>query len=87
MLFHATSSKRAYAILRDGFRDGQGHYMTDISLRGVWLSDRPLDANGGVVLAEETTILAVELGVPLSKWCVPSDLISQFATIRVAQQG
>jgi hypothetical protein len=38
----------AAVILRCGFRDAAGGYMTDQKFSGVWLSDRPLDANEGV---------------------------------------
>jgi hypothetical protein len=52
-LFHRTD--HADAILRDGFRDAEGHYgfydeeghpMTDT---GVWVSNIPLDANEGAI--------------------------------------
>lgn len=49
--FHATE------ILREGFKDGTGTYLTDQWFSGVWVSDRPLDlnegANGDVVLSLE----------------------------------
>jgi hypothetical protein len=44
-LFHRTSA--AAAILRDGFRDGVGSYLTDRKHSGVWLSSVPLDSNAG----------------------------------------
>ncbi|MER8438341.1 hypothetical protein NKH36_00060 [Mesorhizobium sp. M1312] len=73
--------------------------MTDKEMRGVFLSDRPLDANEGVALGADT-ILAVEFSVPLSilddyelveegkgyrEWTVPSDFIRQFARTRIVQ--
>ena len=39
--FHAAE------ILREGFRDTTGTYLTDREFTGVWVSDRPLDRNGG----------------------------------------
>ncbi|PBB34349.1 hypothetical protein [Mesorhizobium sp. WSM3882] len=91
-----TTLERALSILRDGFRDGEGYYMTDMRLRGVFLSDRPLDQNEGVI-SDADTILAVEFGVPAildeyevveegkpyREWCVPSDFIRQFARTRI----
>jgi hypothetical protein len=52
ILYHVTSSENAAAIKRDGFRDTRGSYMTEsehrgVEHRGVWLSDRPLDADSG----------------------------------------
>ena len=55
-LFHRTD--HADAILREGFRDGEGTYMTDTMLRGVWLSNIPLDGNEG---ANEDQLLLIDL--------------------------
>jgi hypothetical protein len=35
------------SILENGFRDGEGLYMTTIMHKGVWVSDRPLDIGQG----------------------------------------
>ncbi|MFQ5430437.1 MAG: hypothetical protein ACE5E1_09030 [Phycisphaerae bacterium] len=45
IFYHRTDASAE--ILINGFRDGEGTYMTEIIHRGVWLSDRPLDANEG----------------------------------------
>ena len=42
LLYHRTDA--ADDILRGGFRDGEGSYMTDVILRGVWLSEVPLES-------------------------------------------
>jgi hypothetical protein len=65
-LYHRTTRANAVAILREGFRDGEGRYGTDQLFRGVWLSDVPLDANdfGG---RHEDTVLAVELNCDESR--------------------
>src|ERR1700682_137227 len=44
-LYHRTRRANAKAILIGGFRDGRGNSLTKGELSGVWLSDRPLDAN------------------------------------------
>ncbi len=36
--FHRTTAACAAAILREGFRDGRGRYLTDQEWSGVWLS-------------------------------------------------
>jgi hypothetical protein len=47
-VYHRTA--HASAILREGFRDGEGTYMTTEWHRGVWVSaDCPLDINEGAV--------------------------------------
>ncbi len=55
-LFHTTYA--ADAILAEGFRDGEGTYLTEQVWRGVWLADRPLDANEG---AHGDAVLVVEI--------------------------
>ena len=92
-LFHVTNAECAKVILRDGFRDGHGCYLTDHEFSGVWLSDRPLDANqgalGDIVLAVALTISETELngyewveeGKPYHEWLIPAKTIKQFATV------
>jgi hypothetical protein len=92
-LFHVTRLKSAANILRDGFIDSRDTYMTDQYFTGVWLSDRPLDANEG---ASGDTVLAVTFSVPLSalaqyewieegkthrEWLVPAAVIRQLASV------
>jgi hypothetical protein len=66
-LYHRTTRAAADAILARGFVDHEGHYgLTDdagqpVVLRGVWLSDVPLDANEGT---RGDTLLLVKLSVP-----------------------
>ena len=56
LLYHRTDA--ADDILRGGFREGEGNYMSDVTLRGVWLSDVPLDIHEG---AGGDQVLEVEL--------------------------
>jgi hypothetical protein len=52
ILYHRTNQDAAAGILRDGFRDSTGRYLTDEDHTGVWLSDTPDAANvsDGVLL-------------------------------------
>jgi hypothetical protein len=100
ILFHRTSAANAAQILRDGFRDGVGRYLTEQEWTGVWLSNVPLDSNEG---AEGDTLLQVELpdqasdfladyewieeGKPYREWLVPSKLINGRASICVIDEG
>jgi hypothetical protein len=52
-LYHGTSTGARDAILRDGFHDGRGRYMTDREHVGVWLSDRLLDEQMDALLVVE----------------------------------
>ena len=62
--YHTTDA--AEAILRDGFRDSEGHYgFAILNMRGVWLADFPVDVNDGAVGDQ---VLAVDLPVPLDDY-------------------
>jgi len=93
MLYHCTTVEAAHVIMRDGFRDAEGSYLTQKTSRGVWLSDRPLDCNEG---AEGDTILTVsfscteadladfewiEEGKPYREWLIPSSFIQKYGTV------
>jgi hypothetical protein len=89
-LFHRAVS--AEAIRRSGFRDGEGPYPTGATLRGVFLSDVPLDCNEGargkqllaVTLPDEIDLSAYELaeeGKPYLEWCVPARLLNDHGTV------
>ena len=95
VLFHVTSEARATSIPTNGLIDGEDGYMTDQTFRGVWLSDRPLDANEGAcgetilqVSFPPTIDLAdyewVEEGKGYREWCVPADLINSEAKVSVS---
>ena len=57
-VFHRTRTRSAAVILKEGFRDGQGRYLTDRMWSGVWVSDRPLDCYEG---AEGDVLLALDI--------------------------
>jgi hypothetical protein len=59
-LYHRTSRERAKQIMKDGFNEGVGHYLTDELHEGVWLSDRPLDSNEG---ADGDTLLVIDVEI------------------------
>jgi hypothetical protein len=46
--YHSTTTVAAEQILREGFRDGTGRYLTDHEFSGVWLSNFALDCSEGV---------------------------------------
>ena len=95
VLYHRTTTSAAQQIVAEGFRDGEGYYMTANLHRGVWLSDRPLDANEGT-LGE--TLLRVEMdctegdiakwewveeGRGYREWLVPADIVNDLARVRI----
>ena len=56
VLFHRTYRDVAEVILRNGFRDRGGQYMTDREYRGVWLSDVPWE---GIAADDNDALLRV----------------------------
>jgi len=81
-LYHETP--HADAILADGFRDGEGKYLTDGMHRGVWVSDRPLGeiGEGGrvfVIDVPEDVVLEfewVEEGKGYREFLVPAAILN-----------
>jgi len=88
---------RARHIVACGFRDSKGYYGTENLHSGVWLSDRPLDADEGTV---GNALLRVELnigdreftqfewiedGKPYREWLIPACLINELGTIVMAE--
>lgn len=96
-LYHVTSRRNARSILRRGFKNRKGHFLTERVHRGVWLSDRPLlDCNegisdGSVVLqvtlkvrrGELANYEWIEQGKPYREWLLPAAMIRARGTIRL----
>src|SRR5262245_23965343 len=90
-VFHRTTGESAAQILRGGFRDTTGRYLTNQEWTGVWISDRPLDnsegASGETLLQIEIAedIIAayewVEEGKPYREWLVPARVLNERATL------
>ena len=85
-LYHVTDS--AEAILRDGFRDGEGNYgLATTWLIGIFVSDEPLSVNEGafgeqvleVTLPDDAELHEYELIEYFKnyrEWCVPAALLN-----------
>jgi hypothetical protein len=90
--FHRTTCQNAEQILREGFRDGRGTYLTDREWEGIWLWDRPDAAPGA-----DGALLQVTLPSPIDmdqfewvgesglaeyrEWLVPAALLNTGAHI------
>ena len=92
-LFHRTPA--AETILREGFRDAAGYYLTDRLHEGVWLSTVPPDANDGapgpdlleVDIPEEDVASHgwVEAGHPYREFLVPAAIVNRFPVLQILQ--
>ena len=95
-LFHRTA--HADPILREGFRDAEGHYGFhdedgQVPVRGVWLSEFPLDENEGAdgdqllqIEVPDTVALEYEVaedGKPYREFLIPADVLNQFGPPRL----
>jgi hypothetical protein len=86
-LFHGTTRASAAKIRAEGFRDGTGTYMTSMTFRGTWLSDRPLDENEGACsqayfeVEIESALVEpyewIEKGKPYREFLVPARIINK----------
>ena len=99
ILFHRTSEEAARAIVESGFRDNTGTYLTGEEFTGVWLSNRPLDANEG---AWGHSLLRVTIDLPESEltsyewtnegnesyreWFIPASLINLRAKVEIVDE-
>jgi hypothetical protein len=97
ILFHRTTNGNAAEILRAGFRDSQGHYLTsELHLHlGVWCSDVPLDENEGACgdtllrisldLAEDeiSTYEWIEEGIGYRSWLLPAGLANAHTSVQI----
>lgn len=94
--FHRTTAAATEAILAQGFRDGRGRYMTGTEHEGVWLSDRPLDANEGqwgvMLLAVEVPAHVVEPyewveeGKSYREFLAPAALLNAQGKVTIADE-
>jgi hypothetical protein len=97
ILYHRTTEHIARQIIANGFRDGEGAYMTTHVWSGVWVSDRPLDENEGargnalirIELAKEECEIAkfewIEDGKGYREWLMPADLINEFGAVEIQE--
>jgi hypothetical protein len=60
IVYHATTAEAAAQIMKSGFRDSTGTYLTGREWAGVWVSDRPLGMDEG---AKGHVLLRVDLRV------------------------
>ncbi|HVA08002.1 MAG TPA: hypothetical protein VNG12_14790 [Acidimicrobiales bacterium] len=67
IVYHRTFA--ADQILREGFRDAEGNYLTLSTYSGVWVSDSPLTVSDGAI---GDRLLSVD---------VPEDLFVEFEWI------
>ena len=99
ILYHRTEREAVESILKHGFRDGTGHFLTENTHSGVWLSDRPLDENegacGDTLLEVSTDLTEDELSEycwdepdkPYREFLIPAAIINPRMTVRVVEDG
>lgn len=89
-LFHRTDA--AEVILTQGFRDAEGSYLSNATMRGVFLADVPVDDDEGATGDQLLEVLVdvdisnyelVEEGKPFREWCLPAQLLNDHGTTRL----
>ncbi len=98
VFYHRTHRRAAEAIVKSGFRDSTGYYMTDARLAGVWLSEVPLDLNegaGGDVLLRVSMRLSEEEldyyevkeeGKHYREWLFPASMLNTRGKVSVSPE-
>ena len=93
-LYHPTM--HAEEILRDGFGERSGTYLTATDHSGVWLFDRPVDRRMGG--GEQAVLMEVEIpeevvepfefgsGLPYRQFLVPARVINRYGPPRLAEE-
>ena len=87
VFFHRTHHVAAEEILKSGFTDSTGNFMTDTELTGVWLSEVPDLYQGpdeGVLLSVSMRLTEEELdyyevkedGKPYREWLFPASMLN-----------
>lgn len=89
-LYHPTI--HAAEILRDGFGDKSGTYLTETDHSGVWMYDRPVDTRMGggdaaemlVIDMPESVVVPFEwgAGLPYRQFLMPAALINLYGPPR-----
>lgn len=96
-LYHRTPGPTARKIMAEGFRSGRGTYMMGTTLRGTFVSNRPVDVNEG---ASGSALLSIEIdvariakyelvedGKPYREWCVPASILNRYGKVRMLEPG
>lgn len=94
-LYHPT--RHAEAILRDGFGERTGAYLTESDQSGVWVFDawprpRAGDEDPDVILEieiPEAVVLPFEwhVGLPYREFLMPAALLNLYGPPRIATEG
>jgi hypothetical protein len=91
-LFRVTDREEAEAILKSGFIDHTGTYLTEREWSGVWLSNVRLESNEGVIedTVPEVQIEAteemladyewIEEGKNYCEWLIPATVLNSLVT-------
>ena len=87
-VYHRTTLGAAVSILKGGFKDATGTYLTSSEHTGVWVSDQPLDINEGAkgnALLTISTVFSesdldafewVEDHKAYREWLIPAQLLN-----------
>lgn len=95
-LYHLTTPEAATNILRQGFRDSTGSYLTNNEYSGVWLTDSPdslyqMGLRGNTLLKinfrlPESELAAyewIEEGKGYREWLAPAVLVNANSSIEI----
>jgi hypothetical protein len=67
VFWHRTNRRNVEEILKDGFRDSSGSYLTTNTYTGVWLSNRPLTGADCISVTDDDVLLRITLPLTLDE--------------------
>lgn len=98
IFYHRTSTENAHSIVKNGFKDSSGHFLSNRTWTGVWLSCRPPETadslHGHSVLVVHLEMSEHESarweftgeGRPYREWLIPAKILNRRATVGLVEQ-
>lgn len=97
IFYHLTSAENARAIVNNGFRDSIGHFLTNRTWTGVWLSCRPPETADSLP-GHSLLVVHLEMsepesarweftgeGRPYREWLIPAKILNRRATVGLVE--
>jgi hypothetical protein len=92
-LYHRTPY--AESIIKNGFKDAEGTYLTNETFSGVWISDKPLTSNEGakgekllMIYIPENVLIEyewIEEDKPYREFLIPASVVNGYGKPEIVE--